>query len=395
MDESGSDTRSSDHLTRFVEGGRNGAESISPEAVRERRRLRLNRFGMGVVSVLFVVLLATLEWRFSLIPLPNLLIGIGAFAVVDLVFLAAFLTHFNERMWEPSLTSAQIFWTMVPTLYLMYYAGAGRAPLVMLAMVAFLFGVFRLGRRQYAWLTAAYLAGYAFVIALADHGRNSPDLRFDILLWVAEAIVLLQASMLGSYLSRLRSRLRQRNEELRNAFETIRTIAGRDDLTGVPNRRHLLEVLDREMARSARHGSPLSLAMIDIDRFKSVNDRFGHNAGDRVLVATTERMVSLCRGEDVLGRFGGEEFLLILPDTEIEDAWYVLDRLRQDLAQIEIPSAPDYVPTFSAGVAEYIPGEARDAFIGRADAAMYEAKGSGRDRVHIAMRSDPEVSEGV
>jgi diguanylate cyclase (GGDEF)-like protein/PAS domain S-box-containing protein len=153
-------------------------------------------------------------------------------------------------------------------------------------------------------------------------------------------------------------------------------LARSDALTGLPNRRALDDQLPREMARALRAGSGLCLAIIDIDHFKAYNDTYGHLAGDEVLCACAKAWDGELRGEDTILRFGGEEFLVVLPDCGSDDAVEILERLRA--------ATPDG-QTCSAGLALWRPGETVDDLVGRADAALYEAKEAGRDRLVSAV----------
>jgi len=163
--------------------------------------------------------------------------------------------------------------------------------------------------------------------------------------------------------------LEREREEL---IAEVQTLARSDALTGLPNRRVLDEVLPREMARSLRAGTSLSLAVVDIDHFKAYNDTHGHLAGDAVLRDCAAAWDQELRGEDTILRFGGEEFLVVLPDCEAEDATEIVERLRA--------ATPD-AQTCSAGLAVWRPGESVDDLVGRADKALYEAKENGRDRL--------------
>jgi two-component system cell cycle response regulator len=150
-----------------------------------------------------------------------------------------------------------------------------------------------------------------------------------------------------------------------------------DPLTRVRNRRFLLSQLEASVSGARRHGRPLAVAMIDIDRFKAVNDSHGHEIGDRVLVAAGESLGRALRTEDVLGRLGGEEFLALLPDAGEEAAAQAAERLRSAVAEAGGP-----VPvTASVGWAVLNEGEESDDVIRRADTALYAAKSAGRDRV--------------
>lgn len=154
----------------------------------------------------------------------------------------------------------------------------------------------------------------------------------------------------------------------------------RDSLTGALNRRALFEVLKHEMSRSQRTGNSFCVAIIDIDFFKSINDRFGHPIGDRVLVHMCKRVLGLIRPHDVLARYGGEEFVIVMPETPMSAALPAAERLR-----IDMPTAPDAaLPsiTVSVGLAEWSSEDtSASTLIARADAALYQAKANGRNRV--------------
>ncbi len=185
-----------------------------------------------------------------------------------------------------------------------------------------------------------------------------------------------------SELDSTRSRLEQVTTELESARAQART----DPLTGAVNRRGMEEVLGREIARARRTGSPLSLALLDIDHFKRINDEHGHDVGDQALVHFAKVTKLAVRGSDVICRFGGEEFAVVLPETSTKQAFFVVDRLRLKLDSARLPVAGGELQIrFSAGVAEYY-GEDQDALLKRADEAMYAAKRSGRNRVMVAPR---------
>jgi len=152
-----------------------------------------------------------------------------------------------------------------------------------------------------------------------------------------------------------------------------------DPLTRADSRRRFYETLNAEVARANRYQRPLSLAMFDIDRFKEINDRYGHLIGDHVLQRTGELVNRQLREGAHLARFGGDEFMVVLPEARLADAVRTVERLRQLLAENPFDEAGSV--TFSFGVCEYESGESIDSFIRRADRALYEAKATGRNRV--------------
>lgn len=161
-------------------------------------------------------------------------------------------------------------------------------------------------------------------------------------------------------------------DEREKLLGEVQNLARQDALTGLPNRRVLQELLPREMARARRRESPLCLAIVDIDHFKAYNDTHGHLAGDEVLRACAREWDTALRGEDTLVRFGGEEFLVLLPDTEPDQAAEIVDRLREQTPLEQ---------TCSAGLALWDYAESIDDLLRRADEALYLAKAGGRDQL--------------
>ncbi len=171
----------------------------------------------------------------------------------------------------------------------------------------------------------------------------------------------------------------------KRAEDELRVMANTDALTGVNNRRRFLEILEGEIQRVKRTGHPLCFMMLDIDCFKSVNDRYGHLAGDQTLCHFAGALRDGRRGIDAIGRLGGEEFGVMLPETSVQNAAIVAERLRGIVASREVNAAGNtFHITVSIGVTQLKPGESGDQLIARADAAMYAAKQHGRNRVEIA-----------
>lgn len=172
------------------------------------------------------------------------------------------------------------------------------------------------------------------------------------------------------------------NEELTRAHILSLT----DELTDLPNRRAFLRRLEDEVARVQRYGYPLSLALIDMDSFKSINDRYGHGAGDEVLRNFAANMLSVFRHHDMVARYGGEEFAVLLPNTDRNGALRALEKVRKRTAEstYRFDGKTMAMPTFSAGISLYKPGETPSSLIERADKALYQAKRLGRNRIEIA-----------
>ncbi len=183
--------------------------------------------------------------------------------------------------------------------------------------------------------------------------------RFDMAVTVSQLIagIVDRASLIGS----------------------LRELAMTDPLTGLPNRRSMFESLDRFVAIAARNAEPFSVAMVDLDHFKDYNDRFGHQAGDRILRELGAAFATGIRHQDLVARYGGEEFCVLMPGTTADGAATLFDHLRRQ----DTVAVTEGV-SFSAGLAQWDGHETPDELLARADAALYRAKGRGRDRVETA-----------
>ncbi|NIC43126.1 diguanylate cyclase [Aquabacterium sp. A08] len=184
----------------------------------------------------------------------------------------------------------------------------------------------------------------------------------------------------------LRAQVQVATQELRRQKEAAEMAARIDPLTGVSSRRAFTESAETEMQRALRYGLPLSLIMIDLDHFKTVNDTYGHAMGDSVLASFAHTIAQEVREVDVIGRMGGEEFVVLLPNTEVTEAVRVAERMRLAVASSELHAYGDTLRyTASFGVAAFDPRElSLNRFMDRADAALYEAKHGGRNRVELA-----------
>jgi diguanylate cyclase (GGDEF)-like protein len=259
------------------------------------------------------------------------------------------------------------------------------------------------GSTSYAEFTNLPPGDYRFRVQAAQAhggwGHEETTLTFSVapFLWqrpwfqtaVVLGVVLLVAGYTQARVNRHRSRQRrlqalvdQRTAELRDKSELLARQAREDALTGLTNRRAFDENLAREFARAKRHASPLCLALLDIDRFKQINDRYSHAVGDEVLKAVAAEMRRLCRDIDLVSRWGGEEFALLFPDTRPEDARAICERLRQALQTLDLGMlAPGLGLSASIGIASHADVPDHDRLVARADAALYRAKQGGRNRV--------------
>ncbi|MBE0596833.1 MAG: diguanylate cyclase [Desulfuromonadales bacterium] len=189
----------------------------------------------------------------------------------------------------------------------------------------------------------------------------------------------------GELLARVRVQLKAKSfrDRLKESNEKLFQLSHTDPLTGLPNRRQMMEILKVEMDRSTRSGDPLSLVLIDVDDFKRINDAYGHPKGDEVLRSLGETFRRHLRQYDSVARFGGDEFLLILPATDLSHSTFIAERVRQEVAQMVDGDFDALRVTVSLGVASHPVGQVQslDDLIRKADYALYQAKRKGRNRV--------------
>jgi len=245
------------------------------------------------------------------------------------------------------------------------------------------------------------LAGYlllhplSMLIHTRYYGHESDPLHFLVLSFSAEHLnMAFYFAALGAFAGMIQGYYAHR---LRILYEQAKCLSLTDELTLLHNRRYLLEELRREMKRSGRSGRPLSVMMIDIDRFKQYNDTYGHPAGDRLLKEFSRELGCFLRDTDIVARYGGEEFAVVMPDTPRIAAYRIAERLRtrtqENFSTENRPSFNGDI-TLSIGVAEF----GRDAgslrqLIGSADTALYRAKQLGRNRVCLAGETCQDMQE--
>ncbi|HEX7043236.1 MAG TPA: GGDEF domain-containing protein [Burkholderiales bacterium] len=181
--------------------------------------------------------------------------------------------------------------------------------------------------------------------------------------------------------------LKSDSDRLRDELNKVRLLSLTDEFTGLPNRRAFMRRLQDEIGRAQRYGSPLALALLDLDEFKSINDAHGHPAGDEVLRSYASHVLSILRHHDMVARYGGEEFAVLLPNTSLDGALAALNkvRARAQTTTCTFDGKPLRVPTFSAGLTLYAPGDSHTTLVDRADRALYRAKRLGRNRVEIEL----------
>jgi diguanylate cyclase (GGDEF)-like protein len=227
------------------------------------------------------------------------------------------------------------------------------------------------------------LGGSMGVLSRMDPVYYPPDLellRFELMMGTLPPLIF------SAYqISTWRNRLAMQRKELKAALEKVQELATRDALTGLYNRRHMQEKLEEGIKRFERYGERFTLVLVDLDHFKRINDQYGHRVGDQALSAFASAATLVLRDTDTLARWGGEEFLFLLPNTSAHKALVALERVRQTLQACTVSSsAPELRLRFSAGVALHDTPAALSHTLERADRALYQAKNEGRDRFMIA-----------
>src|ERR1700731_2303134 len=310
-------------------------------------------------------------------------------AGVSLIGLFAVLseTPINDRFEDHFLTVFQVAaHVMVQLGFLLAAPEIGYAFLNVLFLI---FGVaaLRMTTRQatIAWTLTA--AGVAPIFLLTRIPIGLPVATATERLAAALCFVLTigQCAFVGLYGDSLRKKLYRCGVELGEAYRRIEELAELDELTGSFNRRCIMRMLDDEISRAHRINTPCSIALIDLDWFKRVNDAYGHPTGDEVLRTFAITVFANIRHIDKFGRYGGEEFLLVLPETPNDAAARILDRLRAIIADLDWSAfSPGMRVTISAGVATLCSNESADSFLARADSGLYTAKARGRNRIASA-----------
>ena len=338
----------------------------------------LGQWSAGLLILFIASLLFTAQRQLPdliAFPVANLLLWVGLYIIYN------GCQHFfgvtpREGPWVVlfffGLLVMLWFTVMDPSYHArLVFSAAVRA--LLLGMLAWL--VFRQGVNTMArWLSMCALASASAVQLLRIATSFTYPLGTDIFDVEPHQLIYITSYAFLIFLFSI-SLILLASERLRTELEHL---AHHDSLTNALTRRHMAEACQQELGRCHRHGRQMALLMLDLDHFKAVNDTFGHQTGDRVLIDFVSLVNALLRQADQLGRFGGEEFMLLLPETTLEEALFVANRIR--IACVQSTKEPSY--TVSIGVTTNHPGhDTLDALMARADAALYRAKADGRNRV--------------
>lgn len=283
---------------------------------------------------------------------------------------------------DPALTFPHIIWGVTASAIAYVIAGEGRGVVPGLLAVTLLFAALNLKAKQIMGVALYALLCYAGAIAWIIAQAQSREPALEIAHAGVLVAMLLSCMLLSLRLYQMRTRLRKQRQELANALAENKELASRDMLTGLINRRHMLELLHLEQRRCLRGVRTMLLAQMDLDHFKSINDTYGHAVGDLALRTFANVVRENIRNSDVFCRWGGEEFVLLLSDAHLQGSIHTLNRVRCAVQEAEIEGGPAQLRiSVSIGLAEHIAGESVEATLDRADKALYSAKRAGRNQV--------------
>lgn len=329
-----------------------------------------------------------MEWGWTSFGYRGLLALAAAALVFNAAFFLAIRSGFSRRFADSTLLVPQILVAIALAILTIHtMTGEARSIMLMLFVAMFFFGMFGLTTRQFLALALVSVAGYTGLMVVEFHDRplDTPAFRMELMRLVALVMITAWLSFLSGYFARLRAKLAERKHALQDALARVQELSERDELTGARNRRYLLQALELERARCDRFGLPFSIAIIDIDHFKRFNDEHGHHVGDDILrgfcdfVRMQARELDLVARQDVdaaFGRYGGEEFLLLLPHTPLAGAAACVERARGAVQVHRFATAGGALgATFSAGVAQYHAGETVAELLARGCRAL---RGQGR-----------------
>lgn len=369
--------------------------------MKEQRRKEMNAMAFGMLGrvalsgVLDVLLLCGFAYAGVIQPDIALLYGM-AVIVVSGIFYLLLRSGYKRRSKDPGLTFPQVVTALlVQTGFLILAPQVGYLFLINF-FVIYAFGA--LGLSTF-WNVVSWLIGsLGLVLAFSLIGWH---LQFPVgsnlgqlLVCLSFILTLGRCIYLANMMSRMQRKITEQNQQLVKAMKRVQELATRDELTNIENRRSLMEILAVEQKRFQRGGTPFCIAILDLDGFKSVNDNFGHAAGDMVLKTFVEIVRNEMRLSDHFARYGGDEFVLVLTGTTVQEGVTALDRICAETEMYDWSKfGKDIILTASIGITDFRPGESIDEAFQRADMALYGAKAAGRNRVMISPDSF-ESSDG-
>lgn len=301
----------------------------------------------------------------------------------NLVFSIIMVAKINQFFQDTSLSMLQLLWSTAFAILAVYYLNHLREIILMFYFAMLSFGFFRFRTYQFIICGVIAIIGYLGVILLLSIQEPLRiNTTHEMLRFISFTLTTIIIVYSGSSVSKLRAELRQKNIDLNESVELNIKLATTDDLTGLHTRRYFLDVVAKQKARSDRDDSDFVVCFADLDHFKYVNDSYGHHTGDIVLQVFANIIKESIREIDYAARFGGEEFLMLLVNSDIDQAYQVAERVRVALDTYNFSDvAPALHVTTSIGVANYKAYNSVQETLMSADNRMYKAKEKGRNQI--------------
>jgi diguanylate cyclase (GGDEF)-like protein len=333
-------------------------------------------------AFLYSLLILVCYWLgYVLLDAAELIMLFSCFWLGHLATVGFVYWRHKKKINAPSMTLIHMTWAIIFVSIVLYHTVEIRSSLMMAYLTILPFGAFRLKWRGFFGITLFTLASYAVVLFLFQQNHSGDWLpQVEVIIGVTFMLAMTGYCILGREFSILRERLTDSNQQLKVALTRIEELAITDELTGLYNRRHLFDHLDKQRAIANREGTDFVVGFIDLDKFKSINDQFGHRVGDDVLRQFSELLQESIREVDLVARYGGEEFVLLLNGVGIATAAVVVERIRSAVESLKF-SEQQLAMTISVGITEYRAPETAKDTLERADKLLYQAKTEGRNRV--------------
>ena len=350
-----------------------------------KQALRMSRHLSALVAIL---LFSTASIYFSY----NNMLKNGDIQLLDInltfwagLFFITFIIRsgINQYLYDPSMTMVQMIWCSLYLLTIIYMLNDWRGIALMSYFAILSFGYFRLDFKEFLIVTMFCVFGY-FLVIIYIYVNEPLRIHIDkeLVQLFGFALTCLVMVYTGSAVNKLRVGFRERNEQLAEALKLNTRLATTDDLTGLYTRRYLMNMLANQKALSERDDSDFVVLFADLDHFKRINDSFGHYVGDVVLKNFADIIRTSIREIDYGSRFGGEEFVVLLVNTDIEQSKNIAERIRLGLEHFNFSdTAPGLHVTVSIGMANYRQYKSIQETLMTADNRMYKAKEQGRNKI--------------
>lgn len=328
----------------------------------------------------------------GLLSTPHTLILISLNVLQFVVLFGLVRSGWSHRFADPTLSFAHALSSIALSVLAFIFLGDLRANVLILIGQALVLSMLRVRPSQVlqlGWFAVVLLAMASVGLSMSD-GKAYP-VTTSVTIFAVGAPALLILSVLAKWVSDIRGHLSAQARSLSEAVEAVERMATTDMLTGLNNRRVMIDVVEAELRLSERTGLPFSVALIDLDHFKQLNDRFGHQAGDTALRQFSRQAETQLREVDRMGRWGGEEFLVLLPQLAQGEALVAMERLRRSIRNMRFEEHALMQVTISVGIAQARAGDTIAELIDRADQAVYAAKHGGRNRCTLAPRAQHDV----